>query len=98
MKGQQQGGYYRQITVGFDGEAVGFETGPPWHVAPKNTISLYNQFFHQIFQQEYRFTNFRWFHLMGPGLPGNRKQGRVITYELPYLELPPQNYSELHPY
>ena len=35
---------------------------------------------------------------IGPGLPGNRKKGRVITYELPYLELPPQNYSELHAY
>ena len=37
-------------------------------VASRNTISLCNQFFHQIFQQEYHFTNFRWFHLQLFGL------------------------------
>jgi len=37
-------------------------------VASKNTISLYNQFFHNFFQQEYHFTNFRWFRLQLFGL------------------------------
>ena len=66
---RNQGGNSRQFTVGYDGVAVGFEKGPPQaifflgaDVASKNTISLNNQFFHQIFQQEYNFTNFRWFH------------------------------------
>ena len=66
----QQGGNNRQFTVGYDGVAVGFEKGPPQaifflgaDVASKNTISLGNQFFHQFFQHEYHFINFRWFHL-----------------------------------
>jgi len=40
------------------------------YVAFKNTISLYNQFFHQFVQQEYHFIIFRWFHLQRFGLFG----------------------------
>ena len=63
-----QGDNYRQFSVGIG-------KGPPqailfwvltWH--PNARFSLYNQFFHQRFQQEYHFTDFRWFHLQRFGI------------------------------